>query len=179
MTYLVKKTFLKIFLRRMICSCEFGICLNFNYENTKAEDPTLMIDKDPLLTFTLSVKSLIPVLAGVLIFVLVYLGSLAKEIAEWICNFPGKITKEVVLLCINVVVDVVAPEIAGVLLDQAISFLQKCLNKQLSKLKEINSKTSQQAHQIIKTLIKIFNSSLCQDIAKKATNYISDCIKIN
>lgn len=43
------KTFLKLFMRRTLCGCEFGVCLNFNLKNDKNDDPNCIIDLDPLL----------------------------------------------------------------------------------------------------------------------------------
>lgn len=173
-----QKTFLKFFLRRMICGCEFGVCLNFKYENEGVKDSSIIIDKDPLLLFTISVRSYAPILAGILLFVLVYLACISKKIVEWFACFPKKITKEVVLRCVSVVVNVVAPELARALLDKVIDFLKNELNKQLKTLNEFNSEKAKTAAKIIKKIRDIFNSSLGQNFVKTVTNRLTDCIKI-
>lgn len=58
MKQLVKKTGLKLFLRRTL-GYEFGICSNF--ELVTLND---IIVKDPLLLLTIIVKSIYPLLAG-------------------------------------------------------------------------------------------------------------------
>lgn len=172
--FLGKKTFLKFFLRRMICGCEFGICLDFKFESTLKNDPTILIDKDPLFLFTLNVRSLIPILAGILILVLVYLATIAKKIFPWFAFFPSQLTKEVTLRCISVVVDVVAPELAHILLDKIIFFLEDSLNKQLEKLNTYDLNN----YQIVKEIISIINSSIVQDVAKMTTRKLSDLYNI-
>ena len=68
---------LRLFLRRTLGGCECA-------DNSIVNDKNCLVDKDPLLCFTISVKSLIPVLAGILIIVLVYNDKLIKDIFELI-----------------------------------------------------------------------------------------------
>ena len=90
---------MKLFVRRTLCGCEFGICFNITCQieklknkflkknkkltdNNFDDDPNCLFDKDPLLLFTINVKSLFPILAGILIIALVYLAFIIKEIME-------------------------------------------------------------------------------------------------
>lgn len=74
-------------MRRTLFGCEFGICFDFSFNNCGLNDPYCIIDKDPMILFTLCVRSMIPILAGILIAFLVYVASIAKDIVEWIADF--------------------------------------------------------------------------------------------
>lgn len=84
---------LKFFLRRTLAGCEFGICFDFNLENVdeKLIGQNSLIDRDPLFVFTISVRSMAPLLAGILIFGLVYLTSLSNTISQYVTSLPEKV----------------------------------------------------------------------------------------
>ena len=134
---------LRLFMRRTFGGCEFGICYDFNIENRDSEilkDLNCIVDKDPLLLFTINVKSLVPVLAGILIIGLVYIASIAKSISEWIMTFPAKFTKELVVKSVKTVAKLVVNKEIEKVCDAVISFLQKQVEKQIDQLKLHNSK---------------------------------------
>lgn len=120
-----EKTFLKLFMRRTLFGCEFGICFNFSFDNCGLNDPYCLIDKDPMILFTLCVKSFAPILAGILIAFLVYVTSIAKDIAEWIIGFPEKLTKELILKGVFVICNIVSSELMNFALDKFIKSLKK------------------------------------------------------
>lgn len=162
-------------MRRTLFGCEFGICFNFSFDNCGLNDPYCLIDKDPMILFTLCVKSFAPILAGILIAFLVYVTSIAKDIAEWIIGFPEKLTKELILKGVFVICNIVSSELMNFALDKFIKSLKKkTLKKQLDKLKKINAI----AFQIIDVLNTIFSSSIGEHINKKLSSILGDKIKI-
>ena len=90
---------LKFFLRMTLAGCEFGVCFDLDLEFLREKsdiDYNCLIDRDPLLLFTISVRSMVPLLAGILIIGLVYLAAISGSIAEWIAAFPAKLTKTMI-----------------------------------------------------------------------------------
>ena len=84
---------LKFFLRRTLGGCEFGVCLDFISDGANKDfGPNCLVDKNPLLVFTISVKSMVPILAGILIIGLVYIASVSTTIAYWVTNFPNYVS---------------------------------------------------------------------------------------
>ena len=175
--FLGSKTFLKLFMRRTLCGCEFGICLDFPIVNEKINDPNCIIDKDPLLLFTIGVRSMVPILAGILIILLVYAASMSKKIADWFINFP-KISQEILSKGVGIIVNIVAPELVNFALDKLIKFLKKVLNEQLTKLKTINNENVQLGASIIESLSFIFNSTVGEKINQKLSSFLGDKIKV-
>lgn len=162
------KTFLKLFLRRTLAGCEFGFCLNLNVKNYNEQflndNPYCIIDLDPLLVFTIYVRSIFPVLAIILISVLIYVGSIAKKIAKWF-TFPSNV-KEAVKTTLSIVVDAFSSNISSLILDKIIGFLETNLDKNINQL-ELNDPESAD---IIKTLKNIFSSKESAKIAKKLSD---------
>lgn len=101
-----------------------------------------LIDQDPLLMFTISVKSNAPLLAGILIIGLVYLASVAETITEWIASFPQKITRTIVKKALVDVANVVLSSQIESLCENISSFLLDVLNKQIEKMAKYDSKIS-------------------------------------
>ena len=62
--FIGKNTLLRFFLRRTPRRCEFGICFNYEYELKEFDDKNCLFNKEPLLLFTINVRSLVPILAG-------------------------------------------------------------------------------------------------------------------
>ena len=172
------KTFLKFFMRRTLCGCEFGICLNFPMCNQGVTDQQCIVDRDPLFVFTICVKSIIPVLAGVLIILLVYLASMAKDIGEWFTCFPAKLTKELAMKAVGLIVSTVSEELFHFGLDKIIELLQETLNKQLKKLRSINSNQAIEAANIIDDLKSLFTSKTGQKINEKFSSFLGDKIHV-
>ena len=71
-------------MRRTIAGCEFGICVDLHLENRdyKKLGENCLIDKDPLLLFSIHIKSMIPILVGVLVIVLVFIANICLVIAQ-------------------------------------------------------------------------------------------------
>lgn len=147
---------LKFFLRRTLGGCEFGICLDLDLEyliNKNEKDYTCLVDKDPLLMFTICVKSVAPLLAGILIIGLVYLASVSKSIAEWILAFPEKIAKTLIKKTLIEVSSIILASQIERLCNVVCDFLIKILDKQIKKLHNFNPEMSE----IFKVLMKIIN----------------------
>ena len=179
------KAFLKFFLRRTLCGCEFGICLdlpmksvyaNNNFDSFSIYSPNCIIDKDPLILFSISIKSLLPVLAGVLIFLLIYAVYLAKDIIGWFVLFPEKLTKTIVTKGVFIIIDALGSSVTILLLNKLVSILKNILNKQLDKLK--NTKY-EDAFNTINDLLTIFDSETFGSINKKISSKFGTKIRIN
>ena len=132
---------LRFFLRRTLGGCEFGVCLDFDFHipsDKKQHD--CLIDQDPLLLFTICVKSMAPILAGILIIGLVYIVSLSSSIAEWISSFPTKITRTIVKKTLTEVASVILSSQIELICDKVCSFLMKILSEQVLKMSKYDSK---------------------------------------
>lgn len=128
---------LKFFLRRTLGGCEFGVCYDFDLENCDEklkEDQNCLFDKDPLLLFTISIKSFAPVLAGILIIGLVFIASFAKSISEWIMAFPEKITKEVIKVTVKEIASVILKSQIEKLCEHICDFLIDKLDDEIKKM---------------------------------------------
>ena len=134
-------TGLKFFLRRTLSGCEFGVCFDFFLENsnqTLVNDSNCIIDKDPLFLFTIIIKSIVPILAAILIIGLVYIAKVAEKITAYITAGPIEITSQIV----KKVAKEVAKEIVNGVLryqvdkfcDKIVNYLYEILQKQLKTL---------------------------------------------
>ena len=171
------KIFLKFFMRRTLGGCEFGICLNFDFKNEGIKDPNCIIDQDPLLYLTINIKSLVPVLAGILVIVLVFVAILSKKMIEWFAAFPLKITKEIALKAVGVILNQVAPYLVNFGLDKIIKLLNETLEKQVARLEKIKTDQAEQAANIIIAIKSIFNSTIGDQANGKAVRFCDGKIK--
>ena len=155
-----KKTFLKLFLRRTLSGCEFGFCLNLDIEN-KDKDPFCIIDRDPLLVFSIFVRSMVPVIAIILISVLVYLTSLAKNISKWfyLPSSGAIIFKKTASIFLNALESNFANEIY----DGIFKFLEKNLDSNIEKIKDLKDDVNAK---ILESLKNIFGSANVKDLFK-------------
>ena len=90
---------LKFFIRRTLGGCEFGLCFDFELENVREKttyEHNCIIDRDPLLVFSINVKSIVPLLAGILIIFLVYVAKIAAKISEIISSFGIDLIREII-----------------------------------------------------------------------------------
>ncbi|KAK8889049.1 hypothetical protein M9Y10_033792 [Tritrichomonas musculus] len=104
---------LKFFLRRTLGGCEFGLCFDFEIENINNDiinDYKCLVDKDPLLVFTISVRSMIPILAGILIIGLVYITKLALTIGQWISGFNIELAGQILKKTAKIVLEKLASQ---------------------------------------------------------------------
>ena len=90
--------------------------------------------------FTITVKSIIPILAGILIIGLVYIASIAATITEWILAFPEKITKEVIKKTAVEVSKILLQSTVESLCDSIIEFLFKVLDEQIKEVQHYKPK---------------------------------------
>lgn len=162
------KTFLKLFLRRTLAGCEFGICLNLDISNNNQQfltnNPYCLIDVDPLLVFTIFVRSLISVL--------VYVGSIAKKISEWFV-FPQN-AKKVVKTTVSIVFDSFASNISAKIYEKILKFLEDNLNENIKQL----DKNDKNCAEVIKTLKGIFSSKEAKIITQSLSHHLGKFFKI-
>ena len=128
-----EKLFVKLFLRRTLCGTEIGICLNFRMENN-IEDEFCILDKDPLIMFTINVKSIAPFLAGVLIFALVYLGILAAKIFKWFLTFPKSLIDELLKKGLGILLNTVLSTVAENAIEKIVDYFKGILKSQIEAL---------------------------------------------
>ena len=132
-------------MRRTLAGCEFGVCYDFKIDDIHNKifyDKTCLVVKDPLFVFTISVKSMIPVLAGILIIGLVYISNVAESIFEWITNFAGKGIKEIIKITLKEIVTRISNSQNEKLCDSLCCFLQQMIVKQIEKMKIYDDKLS-------------------------------------
>ena len=166
---------LKFFLRRTLSGCEFGVCFDFDYEKNKIiEDFSCLIDQDPLFMFSITVKSIIPILAGILIIGLVYIASIAKNIAGWILAFPPKITKELVKKTVIEISKVILQSSIEKVCDSIIEFLFKVLDNQIKDVEHYKPKIAT----ILKTVAKLASPYDASMIGDKFSDLFDGTIKI-
>ena len=79
---------IRFFLRRTLCGCEFGVCVETNLEYPD-DLQNCLFDRTPLLMFTLCTKSSFVWLGGLLIIVLVFFTSVAVTIGKKIIDSPN------------------------------------------------------------------------------------------
>lgn len=173
-----KYTCLRLFMRRTLCGCEFGVCLDLAAKNKGFDDPNCLFDKDPLLMFTISVRSMLPILAGILMILLVYASSMSEEIMKWISGFPAMFTKELGKRVAAIIVSTTAPELVHFGLDKVIKFLKKTLNKQLKKLKKAHCTLAETSVKVIECLLYIFSSKAFSKAQEKVTEILGEKIKL-
>lgn len=140
---------LKFFLRRTLGGCEFGICLDLNLDqiNIKSDEfQNCLIDKDPMLLFTISLRSPVPLLAGILIILLVYLVRVSGKITQTIMGFPEFAAKKLVEVSIVQILEHTAKNSISKLAENVISiiceFLKGVLMAQIKALSKFNQKLS-------------------------------------
>lgn len=138
---------IKFFLRRTLGGCEFGLCVDFdlasNDESFICEN--CLIDRDPLLVFTISVKSMAPLLAGVLIFALVFLASMSTSIGEYVTSFGAKFGIDVAKKAVKKVLEQLVLTAFSSQLEafcqKIIDFLYKKLKQQIEIINVYDAKT--------------------------------------
>ena len=129
-------------MRRTLAGCEFGICLDLllNNNSDKVNGKYIIVDKNPLLMFTIYTWSMKPLLAGILIILLVYVSRLAAKIAEIIINPASAIQKFVTDITEMFAVNNIIAKVSEIFFENAIGFLNDVLQKQLDKLGEFLKK---------------------------------------
>ena len=175
-----KYVFLKFTLRRTLAGCEFGVCLNFYslfFNDDNDENYNSLIDTNPLLCFTITVKSFKVVLSGILVLLLIFASVLVAKFINKLKSGSMVITKESVKKIITFAKDKATPILIQTSLDKGIEFLQYCLDKQIGQLE----KRDCHAVEIIKKLIEIFSPNSDNPLSKKIFESVYNFIhsKIN
>lgn len=166
---------LRFFLRRALGGCEFGVCLDYDIEiPVSMRQHDCLIDQDPLLLFTISVKSMVPILAGILIIGLVYLASISGSIAEWIMAFPTKITKALVKKAVVEVCTLVLSSQIESICNGICAFLMKILQNQVDKMK-----TDKKVASIFQILMKLVSPKDFNLSGEAIQNLFSSKVKLN
>lgn len=168
------KTFLKLFLRRTLSGCEFGFCLTIDLKSDDPDfnnkNPYCIIDRDPLLVFTIFVRSMFPIMAIILISLLIYLGILAKKISEWFV-FPTN-TGIIIKKTVSVIASAFTSTISNAIYGKLIDYLKNVLDKNIKKLKSYDKMNAK----IIKKLKELFESPIGDELSNVASS-ISSKIK--
>lgn len=83
--FLGNKLMFKLFLRRTLEGCEFGLCYEIDDDSIKEHMKNIkncLLDIDPLFVFSIFVRSLAPFLAGILILLLLYLTFMGRKLVD-------------------------------------------------------------------------------------------------
>lgn len=168
---------LKFFLRRTLGGCEFGVCFDFdlvNFNDLLKNDQNCFVDKDPLFIFTICVKSMIPILAGILIIGLVYIASLANSIFQWISTFEVKITGKLIKKTVKIVLEKLASQALDDQIDKfcnkIFDFLIDILKNQIEKLKNFLPDMAN----LFNILLKIAGAKDFENAADKANDLLNN-----
>ena len=136
---------LRFFLRRTLGGCEFGLCFDFELENDNfqiSNNSNCIVDKDPLLVFTISVKSMVPLLAGILIIGLVYIAKISATIAQFISCFNPDLALKLVKKTVKIIFDKIVKEAIQNQIDsfcnRIYNFLSNVVLKQIEFIKTRN-----------------------------------------
>ena len=170
----------KFFMRRTLGGCEFGICYDFDIEFDDSELKELkncLIDKEPLFVFSISVKSMAPFLAGVLIFFLLYLANLARQIADFVKTIPKlsiKLAKNTVIALAKCFAKKGFDEFEDKIVGNLCDYLKDLLESQIEKFKY----TKNSYYLLFKMLSDLLIDQI-PNAAEKIYDGISPKIKIN
>ena len=136
---------MRFFLRRTLGGCEFGLCFDFELENDNfqiSNNSNCIVDKDPLLVFTISVKSMVPLLAGILIIGLVYIAKISATIAQFISCFNPDLALKLVKKTVKIIFDKIVKEAIQNQIDsfcnRIYNFLSNVVLKQIEFIKTRN-----------------------------------------
>lgn len=115
----------------------FCLDLLIDNKNSKNNEDYVIIDKTPILVFTIYTWSMAPLLAGILIIVLIYVVKISMNIAKFIVNPTGTIISTVTKYAKDKIMELAndaIPNVSAIFLTNAIQFLQSVLDDQISKL---------------------------------------------
>ncbi|KAK8864795.1 hypothetical protein M9Y10_010320 [Tritrichomonas musculus] len=159
---------LKFFLRRHLAGCDFGVCLDL--EITKADlnniDHYVLIDSDPLLVFSISVRSMKPILAGILIIALVYIASVCKKIIEWIAAMIPMLAENAFKAILKTIIKLGTCSLIDKAFDKINSFLINVLKKQIDYINNFDLSASSVLHYIYCLFIEHDFDKLGDEISK-------------
>ena len=169
-----KKTYLKLYLRRTLCGGEFGICLNTNFIESEFDDNTCLIDKDSIVLVSLKIKSVIPILSGILIIFIVYVASIVKKIIQ-VATDLSKLPTETVKQGFIILGQMIGSEALDTVFDKISDFLRGLLMKTIGGLNSM-------AGNILSFLLTIFESdtfdsvtgNLAENVTQRASHLIRD-----
>ena len=135
----------KLFLRRTLAGCEFGLCYEFDEIND--DDyfkfvKNILFDKDPLFVFSIYVKSVIPFLAGILILLLLYLVNIIRQLAAYgnVFTASGKIVKKVAIEVAKCIAEQIIDNLEDTAVGKLTGYLYDVLKKQIERIKFIKPK---------------------------------------
>ena len=128
----------KLFLRRTLAGCEFGLC--YEVEELYEDDyfkfiKNVLFDKDPLFVFSIYVKSMIPFLAGILMLLLLYIANMIKKIIIYANGFTStaKIAKDITVKVVKSIAEQVIDNLEGKLVDKLTDYLGSAVKEQIKK----------------------------------------------
>lgn len=170
---------LKFFLRRTLAGCEFGICFDAimkvdDPNNSLLKDYYCLIDKDPLLSFTIFIKNESPILAGILIIVLVYVGVLLAKTISWVSAFLVNFSKFILKKCLRLIINYTAEKTIEKILTKLIQYLEGIVAKQRAQIVEIDEKLGQ----VLNNLFLLFSSIGLDGLGNVFSAFLGCKIKI-
>ena len=170
----------KLFLRRTLGGCEFGLCYDFDIQCKDEEIEKLkncLVDKDPLFVFSISVKSVVPFLAGVLVFFLLYLANIARQMVTFIQQIPklsAKVIKKLTIQFAKLIAEKAFDEFEDRIVGSLCDYLKNLLNRQIDKF----SQSKRSYYLLFRILSELLIDSVPDHIDKIYGSF-STKIKIN
>ena len=126
---------LRLFLRRTLSGCEFGICMDIieKKKHIFKNIPNSLIDTGTILLFTITVKDIAPFLAGVLIIAIIFLAGAIAYIVAQIQTFGIEIVaKKLAKKALVAILNSVAGDKIGECFDRLITFLVLKIKNELA-----------------------------------------------
>lgn len=176
---------IRFFLRRTLCGCEFGVCIDTECECCD-QYLNCLFDRNPILMFTICTKSTFFWIGGILIVVLVFFTFLCATLASKYLdsgnilpsaiNFGKKIVKKIMKLDDIGNEETEKPKwvkILNVAFDKIIEFLRDKINSNL------NFKSDSVIQFIIITILDLFESNEYEKLEEKLNDLTYSKLKIN
>lgn len=128
----------KLFLRRTLAGCEFGLCYEVD-EINKDEYfiffKNVLFDKDPLFVFSIYVKSVIPFLAGILMLLLLYITNIIRKIIKYANGFTltAEVVKDVAVEVVKCVAEKLIEQTESTVIEKLIETLCDSVKEQIKR----------------------------------------------
>lgn len=166
---------MKFFLRRTLGGCEFGICYDFEFENTDDQfknDTNRLIDIDPMFIFSIHICSYTAFMASVLILLLLYLLNLARKIFSFMSagQIVKTVAKEAAEYCVGKLLDCAEEKI----IERITEYLKEIIETQMEKIGFSN-----EVYSVIIDWIVDFVSGKLSDKIDTVHDFLKEKFKFN
>ncbi|KAK8885869.1 hypothetical protein M9Y10_041326 [Tritrichomonas musculus] len=172
---------LRFFMRRTLAGIEIGVCVDFDISNIDKETlgPNCLIDKDPLFLFTIQIKSLTPIFAGILIIVLVFAAKLSTLIFDNITKIIRKFVNMGVKLTVITAIRLLATKGLKSQIDKLIKNIIDVLSAKLViQIANIGKYDAPLADKF-RNFSAIFIRNECSSISEQLLNILGRCFILN